>query len=183
MERADEVSFPAPPPGVAILVANTLPYLLYTRALTVGPLTGQPLDYNFDGFPQTLRVVADSMNLNDLSTSNLSFISNVVCAPQVQVTILDNLQLTSLQGLVAYFYDAAQNLLVSGNFDLLQAGLQPLGPALQCNGPTSPLTINSISVEHSDCPNNVNNPLSTVNQVCAYLNDQCEIPSKRSSAP
>lgn len=180
MDRAATVGFPGPPPGVVIPIANTLPSLLYTTQLTV---VRDSVDYTFDGFPQTLQVVAEAKVLANLSTSDLSFLSNGVCAPIFQVLVLNNLQLTSLSGLVAYFYISFPQLIVSGNPLLLQPGLQPLGPALQCNGPTSPLTLDNVEVEHSDCPNNVNNPLGTVDQVCAYLYDQCGIPSKRSSTP
>lgn len=95
------------------------------------------LDYMFNGFPRTVQGVQDTITLKTLSTSNLSFLSNVVCAPAVITTIYNNPSLASLSGMIAHFYDPSQGLQVLGN-PLEHLGCQALGPMLQCSGATSP---------------------------------------------
>lgn len=173
-EQAAWASYPAPPPGTVVPLANTLPSLLDTYALTVG-LNSGPLEYQFDGFPKTVRYVVDAITLTQLASTDLAFLSNLLCAPNGATTIANNSKLASLAGLKAKFSKFStsdQQLTMSNNPELFQPGFQQLGSALRCNGTTSRLTLSQVFVAPADCPNN-GNALSTVADVCSYLVNGC----------
>lgn len=175
MERADWVGFSPPPADTLIFVSDTLPSLLYTSDLTVAAQSPGPIDYTFDGFPNALKVVQNSMTLSQLGATDLTFLSNLVCAPAGTTTISNNPSLAYLSGLIAYFYDVGQGLTMASNPLLTQFGLQPLGFALQCDGASwssSPLTLSTFSVEiNNKCSGSYTNPLTSVNELCGYLVD------------
>lgn len=190
-EQAAWSGYSAPPPGAVVPFVHALPSLYFTTELTVGAKSG-PLDYQFDGFPKTLKSVIYSITLTQLGATNLEFMSMLLCAPFMSITITDNPQLSSLAGPPAIFYSAGQDLISSNNPNLLRPGFQPLGSPPQCNigpaspltliknikdikdinGPASPLTPLKISVAPLDCPNN-GSPLSSVDEVCSYLSNGC----------
>lgn len=162
---------PPPPAGAVIPVSNTLPSLKNAQSLVAGFYNR--FDYEFDGFPKTIQVVRDGMTLRNLSTSDLSFLSNLVCAPKL-TRISDNAHLTFLSGLRAYFsFPTVKTLDVGGNPQLLRSGYQPLGPVLQCDGASSSLTLQSFSAEVNDCLGSNPNPITSINGFCSYLVNPC----------
>jgi hypothetical protein len=170
MEPASILGSPPPPSGTVINIADTLPNLLYATAggLLVSAQAQTPLDYSFNGFPKTVTYARDNILISNVTASDLSFLSNVVCAPVI-FNITDNSQLTSLSGLNVWPWDGGplQNITMLNNPLLLQPGFQPLGPLLQCESGSSPQKLAQVLVTPASC----NQTLTTVNAVCAYINN------------
>lgn len=167
------MSSPPPPAGTVIPLTNTLPLLTITDSLWVGQQNGS-LDYLINGFPQNVAVVSNNLFLSQLSSTDLSFLLHVACVPDTQVSISQNLQLASLAGCNALFVNYGpelnQVLSIVNNPALGQAGLQPLGPALQCdNGvsPVQPFTFTSV------VPGDCSVSLASFNSICEYLKTGC----------
>lgn len=168
------IGLPSPPTGAVIPVSNTLPSLKFVKAAASAWLTLENSKVEFDGFPKTLQLVRDFMSLSRLSTTNLSFLSNLVCAPTGFTEITDNTHLTSLSGLQAYFRSSQsfQRMTFSNNPLLLRRGYQPLSSVLQCNGATSPVSF-PFSASINDCLGGNPNPLTSVTEFCSYLVNDC----------
>eukprot|EP00884_Botryococcus_braunii_P014746 jgi/Botrbrau1/23272/Bobra.0102s0015.1 len=160
---------PSPPAGTVINIADTLPNLLYATAggLAVSAFGNAPLSYSFNGFPRSIVYARDNILVSDVSTSDLSFLSNVVCAPAtLTIGQFGNSQLTSLSGLNVWPEGLLQKVGVLNNPLLLQQGFEPLGALLQCEAGTSPQTISMVGVNPVEC----NQLLSDLTQLCSYIN-------------
>lgn len=164
MEPASLLAKPAPPAGTVINVRNTLPYLLYATqgGLQVSAYAQVPLEYLFDGFPNTVRYAQQNIQVSDVVSVDLSFMSNIFCAP-FALLITRNSQLTSLSGLNIWPSGSLRNLTMLENPLLSQSAFAPLGSLLQCEAGSSPQDV-SVAVQTVECT-----LLSNLNQLCNYI--------------
>eukprot|EP00884_Botryococcus_braunii_P023498 jgi/Botrbrau1/9832/Bobra.0313s0011.2 len=171
VEPSSYISNQTPPPGTVINLADTLPNLLYAtgRGLLTSYIIRTPLGYSFNGFPKNVEYAKDYIVLSDLSTSDLSFLSNVVCAPTIlHIGEYQNSQLTSLSGLNFWPAGDLKFLFMTDNPLLLQQGFQPLGAMLECRAGSSPQSEPQvIHVTVVECPYKL---LGNLNELCRYIN-------------
>lgn len=171
LEPASYFGSIAPPPDTVISLVNSLPNLAYA---TQGGLSASantflvPLGYSFDGFPSGVIYARDSIQVQGTSALDLSFLSNVICAP-IFLGITNNAQLTSLNGINIWPVGSLVSIEASGNPLLTRQGYAPLGPVLQCDTQT-PANV-EVNVETVDCPR-----MTTVAELCAYITTGCPIP-------
>eukprot|EP00884_Botryococcus_braunii_P014738 jgi/Botrbrau1/23265/Bobra.0102s0010.1 len=169
LEPPSFLGFSSPPTGTVLNIADTFPNLLYATGdgMFVSGQPQGPLSYSFNGFPRNMVYVRDSIIVSYLSTSDLSFLSNVVCAPATLIIgQRGNTQLTSLSGLKVWPEGLLQYIGVMNSPLLLQQGFQPLGALLQCEAGTSPQTISTVRVNPVEC----NQLLTDLTQLCTYIN-------------
>lgn len=173
MEQAAILGYPDPPPGTTISLTNALPNLqLVRQGIGVNTLSQTPgLPYTFDGFPKSVVYVGFSILALNLNTTDLSFMSNILCAPQTFVLGL-NFNLASLSGLNIWPSGSLRTLVVRANPQLSQTAYQPLGAVLQCQDGSSPqnATVRA-QVFPDDC--DPIQELPSVDDFCLYLRFGC----------
>lgn len=170
VESAAFYAYSSPPNGTIIQLSNTLPNLTYltTGGLLVASQTNfGPLGYLIDGFPKTVTFSRDNIVAKDTTSTDLSFLSNVVCSPGV-LMIADNLNLTSLSGINIWPTGVLQRVIASNNPLLNRTGYGPLGALLECG--SEPPTAVTVDVAPSDCRR-----LTNVAELCFYIGFGCPI--------
>lgn len=123
----------------------------------------------FDGFPKNVAYVGQSIAVSGANSSDLSYFSNIVCAPK-SLSISYNRYLSSLSGLNIWPAGDLQNLVVEYNPLLTRAALQPLGLILQCQAGSSP---QNSTVTVSVLPDECSNRLASADAFCTYLLNGC----------